>query len=121
MNQLVANRIKRFRKRAGYSQAEACELIGLSQSAYSRLEKGETSSWTGFMDRICKHFDCSVNDLLSPDDLHVENPHEPILEGDTRKVRHDHPIQEKLLNTIEDLRAEVRELKERLAEIEGKH
>ena len=119
MNTLVANRIKRFRKRQGYSQSQAGELIGMSQSAYSRMEKGETNSWTNHVDKICKHFNCTYNELLTPDDLHVAEPNRPIEEGEIRELVHDHPIQEKLLNIVEELRYEIKQLKKKINYLEN--
>jgi len=45
MTNNVAEKIKRLRKSKGFSQEEMAEKLHISQSAYARIETGESHSW----------------------------------------------------------------------------
>lgn len=48
---MVCNRIQGLRREAGLTQMEVADRLGISQAAYSRLEKGEVEiSITKLMD-----------------------------------------------------------------------
>lgn len=38
---MMCRRIRLLREQAGYTQVQVAEMLGISQAAYSRLEKGE--------------------------------------------------------------------------------
>lgn len=74
------NRIRALRKRAGLSQVDLAEQVGLSQGQLSNLENGDRILSLEWMRRIAKALGCSVADLLDDDD----NPER--LAGDERTL-----------------------------------
>lgn len=61
---LLCSRIRALRVKAGYTQIELAALLGISQAAYSRLEKGEVEiSVTKLMD-ICAIYGVRPTTLL---------------------------------------------------------
>jgi len=61
MNQL---KLKFYRENSGKSQREISELIGLTQQAYSRWEKGKSFPNANQIIKLCQIFHCSPNDLF---------------------------------------------------------
>lgn len=57
MTQSVAEKIKRLRKSKGLSQGEMAEKLHISQSAYARMESGESQSWATHIGKISEIFD----------------------------------------------------------------
>lgn len=60
----LGERIARARQRAGISQGALAELVGLTQSAISRIEAGERSVESLELARIARELQISVLDLL---------------------------------------------------------
>jgi transcriptional regulator with XRE-family HTH domain len=56
MTQTIAEKIKRLRKSNGFSQEEIAEKLNISQSAYARMENGDSDSWSTRLEKICKIF-----------------------------------------------------------------
>jgi len=65
MNILIGNKLKLLRKNRNMSQEEAADYLHISQSAYARMESGESGSWANHMFRICKIFDVTPEYLLN--------------------------------------------------------
>ena len=51
----------------GLSQQQAADLVGLSQSAWSRVESGKTMPQRETLLLISRQFDVPVTQILSPD------------------------------------------------------
>jgi len=60
----LGKRIARARERADFSQGSLAELVGLTQSAVSRIETGERSVESLELAKLAKALDISVLDLL---------------------------------------------------------
>lgn len=71
MNSIVGNKLKKLRQVRGMSQEEVANGLCMSQSAYARIERGESCSWASYMNRICEFFQ------LTPEEL-VKDEEEPI-------------------------------------------
>ena len=67
MTTAVANKIKNLRKAKGYSQEEVAERLSISQSAYARIERGESHSWAAHLEKLSEIFEVKPEDLLSDD------------------------------------------------------
>ena len=67
MTTAVANKIKNLRKAKGYSQEEVAERLSISQSAYARIERGESHSWAAHLEKLSEIFEIKPEDLLSDD------------------------------------------------------
>lgn len=69
INQQVGQAIAKYRKAAGFSQAQVAEMLGLSNDAISRMERGTI---TLNIERLCEFadlFKCRVVDLLTDSQL----------------------------------------------------
>jgi len=60
----VCLRLKQLRERNGYSQLETAYKLGISQAAYSRLEKGEIDISLSRLFRLCDIYGTSISKLL---------------------------------------------------------
>ncbi|MFH6993136.1 helix-turn-helix transcriptional regulator [Flavobacterium sp. FlaQc-48] len=67
MNIVVANKIKALRKNKNMSQEEMADYLEISQSAYARMETGESHSWAIHILKICKIFEITPDELLRTD------------------------------------------------------
>lgn len=68
----VGSRLYNERNERKLNQAEMAELLGVSTSAYARLERGETSAEMEQLAFFAKKLDIPFNDLL-PENIKVEN------------------------------------------------
>jgi transcriptional regulator with XRE-family HTH domain len=68
-------RIKKFRNERGYSQELMAEQLGMSQNAYSKLEKGSTQAKADILKRIAKILEIDESKLHndSPIDANTYN------------------------------------------------
>ena len=73
MTTAVANKIKNLRKAKGYSQEEVAERLSISQSAYARIERGESHSWAAHLEKLSEIFEVKPEELLSDDSNNFNN------------------------------------------------
>ena len=73
MTTAVANKIKNLRKAKGYSQEEVAERLSISQSAYARIERGESHSWSAHLEKLSEIFEVKPEELLSDDSNNFNN------------------------------------------------
>ena len=59
----IVNPLKRRRIQFGYSQQEISKLMGITQSQYSRIEKGESDS-EKHVKKLSEIFGCKVNEVF---------------------------------------------------------
>jgi len=64
MNIIIGNKLKNLRKAKNMSQEEVAEFLNVSQSAYARMERGESASWANHFNRICEVFEVRPEDLV---------------------------------------------------------
>lgn len=57
MNQAIGKTLKAHRKNKGLSQETVAEYLNISQSAYSRIENGESNSWTFHFEKLCNFYE----------------------------------------------------------------
>lgn len=67
----IARRIKKLRLLHGYNQGIIARAIGLSQTAYSKIETGDTSITIGRATAIAKYFGLSLVELLTWEEQEV--------------------------------------------------
>lgn len=53
IDQFNFKKLRLLRKFNGHTQEEFSQLLGISQSAYARLESGYTHSWESHLKKIC--------------------------------------------------------------------
>jgi len=73
MTTAVANKIRNLRKAKGYSQEEVAERLSISQSAYARIERGESHSWAAHLEKLSEIFEVKPEELLSDDSNNFNN------------------------------------------------
>lgn len=67
-NMLVGTIIQRLREKAGLSQAALAKTVGLTQSAYSRIESGQTALTISLLRTISIALGSSPEEVLSKAD-----------------------------------------------------
>lgn len=64
MNKIIGNNLKILRKSKNMSQEEVADRLNISQSAYARMERGESSSWASHFNKICQVFEITPEELV---------------------------------------------------------
>ncbi|KQO30026.1 hypothetical protein ASF10_05845 [Flavobacterium sp. Leaf82] len=105
MNIVVGNKLKILRKNKKMSQEEVAENLHISQSAYARMESGESHSWANHILKICKIFEITPDELLK---LEVNN--EEISSGEIVNQFSDNVI-EQYEERIKELKKVIKDLK----------
>lgn len=65
MNTIFKNKLLTLRKEKGWTQEQMADFLNISQSAYSRIERGESIGRSGILLKICEVFDVSIKDFVS--------------------------------------------------------
>ena len=65
--------IKKIRKSKGYSQAYLAQQLNITESTYSKIERGETELTVSRLNQISKILDTSVINLLKYPSKEVKN------------------------------------------------
>lgn len=114
MNIIVGNKLKILRKDKDLSQEEVADFLNISQSAYARMESGESHSWANHILKICAIFDILPEDLLKMDTIGgKENRKEKAVKVNVFQLsdkvieQYDERIKE-LKKTIKDLKKEMK-------------
>lgn len=110
MNNLVGNKLKILRKNKKMSQEEVADLLGISQSAYARMESGESSSWANYILKICEVFAIFPEELLKVEDLNLDADRKEDPSGETGTHLSDKVI-EQYEERIKELRKIIKKLK----------
>lgn len=97
------NRIRAIRLRAGLSQRELAEKVGVSTVTISSLECGRMQLTLDYMKRIARQFGCAAVDLLNEDEqnLFLAEAEMDLL----RAYRAAGPIQRELIERVAEHRA----------------
>ena len=64
MNTTIGKKLRDMRKQKGWSQEQVADSLYLSQSAYARIENGESCSLANNLDQICKVFEITPEELV---------------------------------------------------------
>ena len=62
----IGKHIKALRKNKGVSQEAVADYLNISQSAYSRIENGDSHSWACYVEKICIYFEIKPKHLMTP-------------------------------------------------------
>ena len=71
MNTLVGKRIRTLRKQKGLSQEQVADSLHISQSAYARIENGESHSWSNYIEQISTLFEIRPEELIKQENIIV--------------------------------------------------
>lgn len=106
MNILIGGKLKILRKNKNMSQEEAADYLHISQSAYARMEGGESNSWANHIFKICKTFDITPEELLKIETDQKGNcsPNDRIQISDNVIEQYEERIRD-LKKIIKDLKA----------------
>ena len=66
MKEAIGKQIKALRKNKGVSQEAVAEYLNISQSAYSRIENGDSHSWACYIEKISAFFGVKPKHLITP-------------------------------------------------------
>ena len=94
LNILIGNNIKRERAKAGYTQEEFSELIGIGTKSLSAAERGAVGVSLVTLLRICKVLSISSSTLL------CENSHKNDVQAITERLERLTPEQFAIANDI---------------------
>ncbi|KFE97370.1 helix-turn-helix domain-containing protein [Chryseobacterium luteum] len=72
MTNNVAEKIKRLRKSKGFSQEDMAEKLHISQSAYARIETGESHSWAAHIEKLSEIFEVKPENFLTDETNNLE-------------------------------------------------
>ena len=60
----MKNNLKKLREKHGYTQKQVGEFIGMSQSAYSRIERGEGDLVSDVISSLKKLYHVSADEII---------------------------------------------------------
>ncbi|WP_439479602.1 helix-turn-helix domain-containing protein [Chryseobacterium aquaticum] len=72
MTNNVAEKINRLRKSKGFSQDDMAEKLHISQSAYARIENGESHSWAAHIEKLSEILEIKPEDFLTDETNNLE-------------------------------------------------
>jgi transcriptional regulator with XRE-family HTH domain len=73
MNKTVGNKLKSLRKQKGYSQEQVCEFLHISQSAYARIESGDSHSWAMHLVKLSVFYDIKPEEIIRKENVIIGN------------------------------------------------
>lgn len=122
MNTIVAEKIKRLRKAKGLSQETVAEQLSISQSAYARIENGESNSWSHHLEKLSEIFEVKPESFIMDDTNNFNNQNHELNGGMAFQfvgtINTINSLSEKLIEQyeerIEELKNQVKELKSEL-------
>lgn len=92
----MAEKIRFLRKSKNFSQEEIAEKLYISQSAYARMEKGESNSWANHIVKLSEIYE------IMPEELFIYHPNNKISDNNLSK------------KLIEQYEARIKNLEEQL-------
>ncbi len=73
MKEILGGKLYALRKSKGLSQIQVAEYLNISKSAYSRMERGITNSWSCFLAPLSKLYKIEIVDLLEEKEIRFKN------------------------------------------------
>ncbi|MDR0830443.1 MAG: helix-turn-helix domain-containing protein [Prevotellaceae bacterium] len=129
MNKTVGAKIRVLRENKGFSQEAMADRLHISQSAYSRIETGESSSWSDYLTKICTELNVKPEELFSSDGLVQNNNNHDCASAVQNHTEHDthiviNQLSEKIIELYEEklnLSTEkIKFLEEKIKDLEEK-
>ncbi len=115
MTNTVAEKIKRFKKSKGFSQDDMAEKLHISQSAYARIESGESSSWIHHVEKLSEIFEIKPESFLTDETNNLEQENTDQKGGMAFQfvgtINTINSLSEKIIEVYEE---RIKELKEQL-------
>jgi transcriptional regulator with XRE-family HTH domain len=118
MEQKLGDRIRKYRQLRDIKQSYISRMLGISVSAYGKIERGETHLTIARLTEISEFLGFSVQEILQPEQPHQRHHRSGFHEGiagsngeqeDLRKILHtlpvllenQHTLMQKLLHVVE--------------------
>lgn len=128
MTNNVAEKIKRLRKSKGFSQEDMAEKLHISQSAYARIESGESHSWAAHIEKLSEIFEVKPENFLTDETNNLEQENTEQKGGMAFQfvgtINTINSLSEKLIEQyeerIEELKEKIKELKEEIKTLKNK-
>ncbi|MEN2402397.1 helix-turn-helix transcriptional regulator [Flavobacterium sp. MC2016-06] len=111
MNVFIGNKLKKLRKSKNLSQEEMADFLHISQSAYARMENGESHSWANHILNICQIFAITPEELVKRDYLDENAKKQQLMPSYTVQELSDKII-EQYEERIKELKQTIQDLKE---------
>ncbi|WKW46933.1 helix-turn-helix transcriptional regulator [Myroides sp. JBRI-B21084] len=73
MNTIIGKKLQALRKERGFSQEQVADKLHISQSAYARIESGESHSWASHILKICETYEITPEELVSSENIVINN------------------------------------------------
>ncbi|WCM41021.1 helix-turn-helix domain-containing protein [Flavobacterium sp. CBA20B-1] len=73
MNTMIGKKLQTLRKERGFSQEQVADKLHISQSAYARIESGESHSWANYIQKICETYEITPEELVSNESIVINN------------------------------------------------
>lgn len=71
-NKKIGARIRDIRKEKKLEIEDMLVKLNVSESTYLRIEKGETSTWSGYLEKICQILEINEEELFLSKDQFVQ-------------------------------------------------
>lgn len=114
MNNSIGNKLKSLRKQKGLYQEQVSEHLHISQSAYARIENGESNSWAMHLDKISAFYDIKPEELVKNENIIIGNV------GTNNGVGYAEIVNQLSEKLIEQYEERIKELKENNSKLKVK-
>lgn len=115
VNMEIGTKIKKVRELKNFTQGHMAELLGVSQSSYSRYESPDSDLSISQLNEIANIFDMKAEDILAFDEKYVLNNYGEIKGHQLANIYNSFP--EKLEKLYED---KIQLLEDKIKYLEGK-
>ncbi|MCL2597663.1 MAG: helix-turn-helix domain-containing protein [Paludibacter sp.] len=110
MQAQIVSKIRKLRRDKGLTQLQMADLLHIEQSAYARLEQGETNTWAKYFEDLLRIFEISPEKFFEGIESKVViNNHNDCTYSGNSNVEHQHlenqDIYERLIEQYEKLLA----------------
>jgi transcriptional regulator with XRE-family HTH domain len=112
MNKVVGNKLKKLRQTKNMSQEQIAEFLNISQSAYARIEQGESNSWAIHLNKICRVFEIEPVELFKSE-VNLRSDKNPISDEKFIINQLSDKIIEQYEARIKELKKVIKDLKRR--------
>ena len=73
MNVTIGKKLQNLRRQSGFSQEHIANRLHISQSAYARIENGESHSWANHISQLCEIFEITPEELVNNDSVVINH------------------------------------------------
>lgn len=116
-NKLVGRNVAKLRKHREIKALDMAARLGISETAYTKYERGETAITLDFLNKVAEQFDVNPNEFLNatPNNI-VENIHDSHVYGlQSTGTTINVTNQKEIIDTILEQNKKLTELMEKLS------